>query len=154
MQLLEIDVDLVGNQNHLTTDLHSMCSKVGTVMNSLTIMCVICQANANSINSPFLIHPSASILPSTIPPYRSTFAITNSPTPDQLQPHVLRLNLLPIKTTTFTTDHHKPVRRPWLSSVSTRNSQTSAGKHYDMLWRWLSVRCSTEPRTIHSDVRG
>lgn len=26
-------------------------------------------------------------------------------------------------------DHHLSVRRPWLSSVSTRNSQTSAGKH-------------------------
>lgn len=99
----------------------------------------MCQANANatanSINSPFLIHASASILvPSTSNSALRINLCTHHLTyltPDQQPPpHVLRLNLLPYTDNDLLIpDHHLSVRRPWLSSVSTRNSQTSAGKH-------------------------
>lgn len=99
----------------------------------------MCQANANatanSINSRFLIHASASILVhstsnSALRINLCTHHLTYL-TPDQQPPlQVLRLSLLPYTDNDLLIPHHHlSVRRPWLSSVSTRNSQTSAGKH-------------------------
>lgn len=97
----------------------------------------MCQANANatanSINSRFLIHASASILvPST-----SNFALrinlcTHHLTYARPTTTTACAALEPASytdTDLLVPDHHLSVRRPWLSSVSTRNSQTSAGKH-------------------------